>query len=187
MPLVVATADERRQHHLLEHRRMQIGRQARRDEPRLQVARHDEESEPQRREQRLAERSHVDHPAIGIERVQARQRLALDSACRSRSRPRRSTPAIGAPIRATAWRRSRLMRDAQRELARRRHVREPRIAARAVRRRSCRRHRRAPSTTFAPAAASAPRAPVYPGSSIRPHPRDRAACARSGPGRAARP
>src|SRR5436190_24312918 len=77
MACVVTTADEHREHQLLEHGWMEIGCQPGRDEPRLQVARHDQESESQRGKQRLAERAHVNDTTVRIKRMQAWQRLAL--------------------------------------------------------------------------------------------------------------
>ena len=54
---------------------MQIAPEARPQETVDELAGHDQIAQPQRREQRLAEGADIDDASIGIERVQARERL----------------------------------------------------------------------------------------------------------------
>ena len=54
VPLEVAARDELREHHLLERRRVDVGRQARPAERLLEIRRHDQEAEAQRGKQVLA-------------------------------------------------------------------------------------------------------------------------------------
>jgi hypothetical protein len=124
---VVTTANEHREHQLLEHGRMEIGCQPGRDEARLQITWHDQESESQRGKQSLAERPDVDDTTVRIERMQARQRLALiasvtvivvfhDPRVRSSRPSEQFMPARKAH------------RQAERKLTRRSHVCDARIA-----------------------------------------------------------
>ena len=74
VPLVVAAEHEVREHRLVEPRRVHLAGAAHGHELVLEVARHDHEAEPQRREERLAEAAEVDDAAVGVEAVQARDR-----------------------------------------------------------------------------------------------------------------
>ena len=148
----VALADEVGQHRLVEHRRMLVGGGAGRHQPVLQVGRHDQEAQAQRREQRLAEAADVDHAAVDVEPVQARHRpravaelavvVVLDHPGARAARPAQQ----GQPPRQAH-------RHAQRILVRRRHVGEPRVAARRARPS----RRRGPRRPPAPARCARPR------------------------------
>ena len=70
--LIVTARHEFRENHLIQQRWMHIARRSRSRESIDQVAGYDKETQTQGREQRLAEGSHVNNAAIGIECVQAR-------------------------------------------------------------------------------------------------------------------
>ncbi len=112
---------------LVEHRRVLVGSGPRRDQPLLQIRRHDQKAETQGREKCLAEAAHVDDAAIDVETVQAGDGpgavaelavvVVLDHPGARAARPVKQ----GQPA-------SQAHRDAQRILMRRRHVHEAGIA-----------------------------------------------------------